>query len=80
MKINLNPKMMFKDTHREKAPLNKTPAHIQNPGIFATPGIFRIALYSERWHIQNIYDEVLIIFTNYIFFRKACHVEINILR
>ena len=66
------------------------PRHIHNSGTFRTP------LHSERWHIQNlrhiqnpvghIYDEALIIFTaliifiNYNYFRKACLVEISILR
>ena len=57
--------------------------YIQNPAIF------RMLAYLNLTHIQNpvnIYDEALIIFkaiiifTNYDYFRKACCVEVNILR
>ena len=27
--------------------------YIQNPNMFRTRSIFRITLFSERWHIQN---------------------------
>ena len=54
------------------------PWYIQNAGIFKIWDIFRT--------LSHIYDEMLIIFmaiiifTNYNYFRKACRVEINILR
>ena len=58
--------------------VHSEPRYIQNAGIFNIWGIFRTHLY--------MYDEALIIFmaiiifTNHNYFRKACHVEIKILR
>ena len=52
--------------------------YIQNPNTFRTRSIFRT--------LPHIFDEPLIIFTaiiiftNYNYFRKACRIEINILR
>ena len=54
------------------------PRYIQNTGIFKIWGIFRT--------LPHICNETLIIFTaiiifiNYNYFRKACRIEINILR
>ena len=71
------------------------PYHIQNQKHIQNPGIFRTPLYSERWHIQNLrhiqnpvahlrwsinYFHGYNIFTNCNCFRKACRVEIDILR
>ena len=69
--------------------------HIQNPGIFPTL-LYPEPRYSQNvdiikiWGIfitlSYIYYAALIIFTaiiiltNYNYFRKACHVEINIYR
>ena len=48
------------------------PRYIQNPGIFRTLS----HIYSEALIIFT----AIIIFTNYNYFRKACRIEINILR
>ena len=71
------------------------PWHIQNPRIFTTlvysePSFIQNAGIFKIWDIfktlSHIYFDALflfattIIFTKYNYFRKACHVEINILR
>ena len=58
--------------------VHSEPWYIQNTGIWKIWGIFRTLSY--------VYNEALIIFTaiiiftNYNYFRKTCHVEIYILR
>ena len=61
--------------------------YIQNPNIFRTRSVFRTPAYSQPGGIFRtlpyIYDEAFIIFRAIIIFtnfRKACRVEINILR
>ena len=63
--------------------------HIQNPGIFTTmvhsePRYTQNACIFKIWGIfktlSQIYNEALIIFINYNYFRKTCRVEISILR
>ena len=52
--------------------------YIQNADIFKISGIFRTLsnIYAEAF----IIFKAIIIFTDYNYFRKACRVEINILR
>ena len=64
------------------------PWHIQNQKYIQSPSIFTSLLYSEPAifrTLSQVYDEVFIlfmakiIFTDYSYFCKACHVEINVL-
>ena len=58
--------------------IHSEPDYIQNDGMFKIWGIFRTLSYI-CYEALIIYT-VIIIFTNYNNFRKACRVEINIWR
>ena len=58
--------------------VHSEPRYIQNAGIFKIWEIFRTLSYI--YDVALIIFTGIIIFTNYNYFRKACHVEINILR
>ena len=57
-----------------RTPAYSQPWYIQNPAIFRTLAYSKSEAYTEPCHTSTMK------LTNYNYFRKACRVEINILR